>query len=320
MDNDLIVLSLVALTVLASGCTDNGGEEGQESPESIEIHSLEVEHDEVFEGNPVSARLELANSGNIPGSIDVGEDGSNVFKDYCPDVFQVSEDGFQVSPQTNNVGGTKYKLPPGAGLTLQWNLRQKGDVPLYGKRCSMEFEVPFNYSVSAYRQIQVKKDRTVEGSDLNWESSSGPLLMAIEPIGGSGEEGQGTFIQDTENADENKYIDSSMDIQIQLRNTGQEGFNKGVIDINQESFEVSFELNGHEFTETMDSPDNCEFDEDRPIRMFEGQSRVITCRVDLIKVDELQNQLSAVGNIETKLNYTYLKDAGTRKVEVKYSG
>jgi len=367
VDKNLIILSLTALVVLSSACT-NPSDEGPESDKSVEIHSLDVSPDEVYDEGYVTARLELENAGELPAKIDVGKNGENILNDHCPDVLGLEKEGsFQKAPEEYFNEGSKNtaELQPGEGLTLQWRLKQKGEVPLYGKKCDLNFQVPFEYKVSAYRQLQFKSSENVEGSDLTWESSSGPMVFDIETISGTGDEGRHTFIEGPE---------KELTALLQLYNQGREEINKGVVEVDEDSLEISFDLPGYQFTEKFEGEEMsacsgvnsglcivgprgasggsagsvaetgaegesgtgyvhyywtregaggstiCNMDNDNALRMSEGKSRLIKCNMvnlfDKVDVGESPSQL---GTIEAEINYTYIKQAGSRRVEVKYS-
>lgn len=308
MEKRDLALSLLVLVVFVSGCVD-GGDTGteQESTGSITIHSLDVHPQEIYEGDSVQVSLDLANTGNLPAEINAGDDGKNILKDHCRDIFSIPNDGFQSKPDSLANSGSDM-LHPSEEAALSWTLQQDGDVPeLYDQKCNLKFQIPFSYSVSAYKQIQIKSDRSIEGTqDLQSESSSGPLLFAIETVGGTGSEGRDTFI-----ADDGGDGDETVRILLQLQNTEQTDYNKGVVDINESSWDVS--INGPGSTDP-----NCEFDpsEDK-LMMYEGQSRVISCEVP---VQDIGESPSVLWEIRASIEYRYLKDAGSRTVTVKYDG
>lgn len=253
------------------------------------------------------------------------------------------------------------------------------------------FQVPFNYSVNSFRQIQVKRSRNVEGSQLQSKSTSGPLLFAIETIGGTGEEGKSTYIAGE---------DQNMRVLLQLQNRGQEGYDKGVVDIRERSLTIESDGPGdldftEKFTYRQDrdceqvggggsgdldggtgasqlSPSasrgsvfdrvtglatstlkrvqgvagggsasgsynyvvcsdegvyvweaddgqepECEVDNNGALEIYEGQSRVIVCDLD---VPESILNPSELVEISASVNYTYKKQIGSRTVQVKTRG
>ena len=347
MNRHFTALSLVILTILASGCIGGGNNnEGPETEKSIEIHRVDVQPTQLYEGTPLDAEIEVANVGNLDATIDVGENGGNVLTDRCTDIFSLEEPAkdFNVAPESQRIDGNVYRVEPDEGLTIQWQLSQIGEVPLYGKRCDMKFQVPFNYSVSAYKQVQIKSDDNIEGSSLNWESSSGPLTLAIQTLGGTGDEGQDTYVEGD---------DSTMTMLVQFQNDNKEDFDKGVTDIQERSLWIGMVKSDGSvvFNETFETgPDiecppagststtcyrtgetvnrwvsssgstdtYCNLNSDQPIRMFEGESRVMVCEFNL---DEANfNDPAEVIEIRSSAKYTYIKDAGTRRVEVQTRG
>lgn len=338
MEKRDLALSLLVLIVTVSGCVDgNTSNTEKDDKGSITVHRLDVSPREIYQGSSVRVSLKLVNTGEQSAVLNVTKPssksirGERVLKDYCPDIFSLTASNFNTQPQELETQGSTT-LYPDQEAELQWELTQDGSVPLYGYSCDLKFEIPFSYKVSSYRQVQVKADREVEGSTLKSESSSGPLLLAIETIGGTGSEGRSTFIAGE---------DESMRILLQLQNTENPDYNKGVVDIKEDTLKI--EADGPiSFTQTFSSqcPDSgmyahkcltitgggsggddgpCDIDKKNPIRMFEGQSRVITCDVPIPDESELKGP-SMVSEISASVEYDYLKDGGTRSVEVKYDG
>lgn len=349
MDRNFTALSLLILVVLVSGCTGGNSESGQETDKSVEIHSLSVNPTQVYSGTPINAELEIENIGKIDAQMDTGENGKKVLTDSCPDVFSIEE--FSAVPQEYNLRDNIYKIDSDQGLTLRWRLNQEGDVPLYGRRCNLKFQIPFNYSVSGYRQIQVKSSRDVSGSSLNWESSSGPLTLAIESITGTGQEGEDTFIEGE---------DDKISALIQLQNEEKTEFNKGVTDIQEESMWIALTRSSGEvlFNETFkkqqteeceyntdfnievcsrtgdvkyvwqsvdggtntDGETHCEINSGQPLRITEGKSRVIKCSYDYQAEGTDFQDPSEILEFRSSVDYTYIKDAGSQEVEVETRG
>ncbi len=317
MENQKLVLSLLFLVVIASGCSDGGGgETTSEGKGAINVHRLNVQPTQIYQGKTVGVSMDIVNGGNLPAKFDPGDKGERVMKDYCPDIFENSLGGYHESTPATDMGGY-YLIEPKQQIKLRWQLNQKGNVPLYDLKCDLKFEVPFNYTVRAYKQIQIKKERGVEASQLNSESSAGPLFLAIETIGSTAKEGQSTFIA------EESGEDKEFQILIQLQNQEAEDYGKGVVDIDEGSLFVQLEgpVSSMDFREEYGSfGSHCGLDNDAKLRIFEGKSRVITCTVDLPKKTSLSSSPSVVSEISAGVNYTYIKDAGSRTVTVKYSG
>jgi len=78
---------------------------------------------------------------------------------------------------------------------MNWNLDQEGvSVPLNGYSCPVKFQVPFNYTVQAYQQLQIKQEDIETEVDLSSQTSKGPLSIAIETIGSSSRTGAPVFL------------------------------------------------------------------------------------------------------------------------------
>ncbi|MFT4892268.1 MAG: hypothetical protein ACI8Z7_000035 [Candidatus Nanohaloarchaea archaeon] len=330
MERDTTVLTLLILTVVASGCVHSGGGDATitEGPESVTIQEVSVDPSQIYEGQNVRASLTAYNSGNLPAEVLVGENGSQMLTDYCPDIFDNNMDRFSASTstvvETREGEGASYALDPGEKIDVGWVLQQEGNVPLNGFRCPMSFSVPFNYSVEAYRQVQIKQNREVEGSpQLNSESSSGPLVMAIETLPGATGR-QGTYI--TPGGDTG---DENIQLLIQMINEEpQEEYRKGLVDVAEESFYIRAseplsldeEVVNGEWQVQGDygegSEPRCEMP-NADFRMYQGRSFTIQCN---IPVTEDFDQPSVLSEITAGVNYTYIKDAGERTVEVQTRG
>jgi hypothetical protein len=324
MERDTTVLTLLFLAVVASGCLHASGEETTvtEGPESVTIQSLEVNPTEIYEGQNVRASLTAYNSGNLPAEVLVGENGTRMLTDYCPDIFHNNHNRFSASTstttETRQDKGAKYSLEPGEKIDIRWLLEQEGNVPLIGKRCRLSFSVPFNYSVEAYRQVQIKQDRNTQGSpQLNSESSSGPLVMSLDTLAGATGR-PGTYIAAEDG-------DNRIQLLIQLVNEEpQEEYRKGLVEIQEDSFyiQASEPLNlderveNGEWTSEGYSGTRCEMP-DADFRMYQGRSVTIQCN---IPVPEDFDQPSVLSEITAGVDYTYIKNAGERTVQVDTRG
>jgi len=201
------------------------------------------------------------------------------------------------------------RLKPDRDLNMRWRLEHVGNTPLYGERCDLEFAMVFNYSVNALKQVQVKRNDEVEGSpELRTQSSQGPLYFAVETVGSS-------------TGDDSTFVagrDDEVTTHLQLQNIGQEGVAKGVVDLQEESLEISA-TEPLKFQEDIDSWSGdadtiCDIDENEDLRIFEGESRVLTCNIPAPEDIEEPSQIS---EIFASVNYTYRKDLGSRRVEVE---
>lgn len=332
-------LSLLFLTVLAAGCINGGISEGGEA---ISVHSLDVQPAQMYEGSDARVSLELSNQGNIPAEIDLGELGQNVMTDYCADSFENKEENYNIITTGDyNEQEETVELDPGRDLSIRWRLEHTGDVPLHGYECNLRFQVPFDYSVSAYSQVEIKQDRSVQGSEsLSASSSRGPLAFAIESIGSSADEGAPTFIGG----------EDQIEVLLQLQTQGDEGPRRGLADIDEGSLQISatepLELDeGFEQSEILSIPEEylialggepaqqdddivwsshhdnyndpkCDLSEMDDLRMHDGDSRVIRCPIEAPEVEEP----AITSDIEAEIDYTYIKNIGTRSIQVESRG
>jgi hypothetical protein len=324
MERDTTVLTLLIMTVVASGCLHSSGERDTvtEGPESVTVESLDINPAEIYEGQNVRVSLTAYNSGNLPAEVLVGENGTQILTDYCPDIFNNNHERFSASTstttETRQDEGSKYDLDSGEKIDVRWLLEQEGNVPLIGKRCGLSFSVPFNYSVEAYRQVQIKQDRNVEGSpQLNSESSSGPLVMVLETLPGATGQ-QGTYIAQEDG-------DKNIQLLIQMINEKpEEEYQKGLVDVNEDSFYIQASdpleldekvVDGKWAAEGYSNP-KCEMP-DADFRMYEGRSLTIQCNIE---VPDNFDEPSVLSEITAGVDYTYVKDVGERTVRVEPRG
>lgn len=310
----------MSLAVLASGCINTGGGSGTvtEGPESVVIEELSVNPQEIYSGQPVQASITAVNAGNIPAEVNVGENGGQILGDYCTDLFNL--DSYAAYSDRSSQTQDSYRLESGEMVNARWTLQQQGNVPIYGKRCNLEFSVPFNYSVEAYRQIQIKQNREVQGSpQLSSESTTGPLALAIDTLPGS--TGQTSTYVLSENGDD------TVNVVIELVNKDpNEEFNKGLVDVDKSSFYVEATeplqvdeeyRNGEWSTNGYPEEDaRCDMPE-TDIRMLEGRSVTISCEIPL---DSEIDSPSVISEISAGVNYKYIKNAGQVEVRVEPRG
>ncbi|MBC5792964.1 MAG: hypothetical protein H8Z69_02880 [Nanohaloarchaea archaeon] len=324
MQKEKAVLSLLFLSVVASGCMSSGNSTG-----SVTVKSLNVEPTQIFEGQSVRAQMEIENTGNIAGEVAIGEDGKEILRGHCPDIFSVDSSGFSVTSTRDSYDGESAKLEPGDQLRVRWKLNQKAErVPLYGLDCDLKFPVKFNYSVSGLRQVQIKKNKEVEGSNkLQTQSSPGPMNIVMGTLPSSTGK-TSTFIADT--SDDSR--DLSIAIQLRNPNPESEEYRKGVVDVNENSFRIeatepleldeSMSLDGEDMVWNANgySDPKCEVPQTRRgLRLDQGKSVTIRCNIPLPEKNELQSP-SAISEISAHVNYTYEKDAGTRNIKVESRG
>lgn len=301
MENRNLALSLLFLAIVVSGCADNS--QGKVSGKAISVEGPEVQPSEIFQGASVQASMAVENTGLIEGKVLVGDNGTQVMTNYCPDFFEIKKDGFRAYSSRNSNTSESYELKPGERVQMNWELNQLGqNVPLNGYECPIKFEVPFNYSVQAYHQIQVKQRDTEVESDLSSKTSQGPLTIAIETIGSSSESGAPIFLED-----------DAPEALFQIRNEDAEKSSfRGVIQVKDFHIETSgIELEGCSEYQNEDKSH-------KTIRINRNQmSDVIRC--DITDMD-LDGKPSKRAEIRASANYTYVKNVGSRNVEVKYRG
>jgi hypothetical protein len=311
MDQRLAALSVLFSVVVISGCVGGGGGQGTESQgnQAIAVNQISVEPQEIFQGSNVRIRMSLTNVGELPAKLLVARSDANrntggqILTSYCPDIFSVES----FSASSSNVSSTQrtYMLEPDYSVRLNWNLNQTGsEVPLNGYDCNLRFEVPFNYSVEAFRQIQVKDNPDVEGSEeIFAKSSQGPMKLELEAIGSSAPRGAPTFLKN-----------DSAEILVQLVNKEpEEGSFVGTVSLGAPSISAR----GMQFDGSCPDPESVP--ESGTISLFQGQSKVFRCSLDWGSHDfGLAPSLRA--EVFARANYTFVKTAGTKSVRVRYRG
>lgn len=313
MESRILALSLLFLAVIVSGC-GGGGTTQSTGGQAIAVTGPTVSPGEIFAGSSVRVSMGLKNVGELPATINIdnpetdGNNGGRVLVNYCSDIFSLES----FSGRSSSSGTTKadYKLRPDEQLQLSWELVQdKGNVPLNGYRCSLKFQAPFDYSVQAYRQIQVKKSDEVGASTkLSSKSSKGPLKIVIDTIGSTSDTGSPVFLEGDD-----------IEVLIQLVNKKpEEGAYSGLVELENPAISsngVSLDKSSCE----IDSGDKLYPDEGESptIKIYEGKSQIIRCDVSY---GGSLSRPSIRGEITVDANYTYIKNIGSRTVKVKYSG
>lgn len=292
MQEQKLALSLLFLAVAVSGCADGGG---KVSGEAISVTGPTVQPSEIREGASVQASMRVDNTGEIAGQILVGENGREVLTDYCPDFFSINS--FQASSSRDSGTSEDYNLKPGETVQMNWELDQEGvSVPLNGYDCPVKFQVPFNYTVQAYQQLQIKQQDTETEVDLSSQTSQGPLSIAIETIGSSSRTGAPVFLE----GDNSEAL-----IQI-VNEHPEDSVFRGVIRVRN----LDIEYSGVELG------DGCK-DIEEPIKIDRNQmSKIIRCDI----TTNLGESSSSRAEISASADYTYVKNVGSRTIEVKYSG
>jgi len=303
MDLKSEALILFALVLVSSGCLDPGnGETESQGDQALEVVDLSVQPSEIYAGSSSTANLHIRNSGELPATLDINSEGGEyadrVLTNRCRDIFSISD--FQVSGPGGVTGQSEYGLEERHEVRFTWVLENINTdrVPLNGYSCNLKFQVPFDYTVTAYRQLQFKESREIEGTpDLESQSSAGPMTFRIETIGSTAESSS-TFLEGDQ-----------AEISIYMVNQGEEGTDyTGFIEADFPEIEAS----GFELTE-----DDCGEDSDT-ITMYDGESERIRCTVDSSVFDGLEG--SKRGEIEASTDYTYVRNIGDETVEVQYRG
>lgn len=345
MDQRSVTLSLFVLTVIVSGCTGGGGGQGTQDQgnQAVVVEQLEVTPTEIFEGGTVRVRMAVRNAGSLPAQVSVGTDdnggldGSDVLTNHCPDIFDITD----FSASSSNVSGTEptYTLAPDYRIRMNWELTQNtGNVPLNGYDCSLRFQVPFDYSVEAFRQIQVKDNSEVQGTEeLFAKSSRGPMKIELQTIGSSAPRGAPTFLEG-DNAEvlvqlENKKPDdSSYTGTVELQPPIMEARNLEFAEVNVSDSKVdvaeriarrssSFDVSDVSSGATIElCPNPADVPADGDVRIYEDKSKVYRCTLDWDLEQGGVEVPSIRGEVFARANYTYVKSVGSRSVRVKYRG
>lgn len=292
MQEQKLALSLLFLAVIVSGCADSGG---KVSGEAISVTGPTIQPSEIREGASVQASMRVENTGEIAGQVLVGENGREVLTDYCPDFFNIAR--FEASSSRDSSTSKNYNLKPGEIVQMNWELDQEGvNVPLNGYNCPVKFQVPFNYTVQAYQQLQIKQQDTETQVDLSSQTSQGPLSIAIETIGSSSRTGAPVFLKG-----------DNPEALIQIVNEHPEdSVFRGIMRVRN----LNIESSGVELGE------GCKNVEE-PIKIDRNQmSKIIRCDINV----DLGDSPSKRAEISASADYTYVKNIGSRNVEVKYSG
>lgn len=301
MEQRRAALSLLAIIVLASGCAHTDSDVSTDSG-AVEVTKLDVTPGEIRSGSTVRIEMGVTNAGVLPADliVDRGGDlnGDAILTDYCSDLFDVKEfDSYSSSEQSTQ---KSYDLEREEEVRLSWELQQSGDIGINGARCPMKFKVPFNYTVEAYRQLQILRNDDVGSAQLSYQSSEGPLKLLIETIGSSSEKEAPFFIEG-----------DSVEVLIQLVNQEkpEEAKYSGAVEV--EAPDVTTPNSGDEFR-----LGSCDYGgENDTLTLYEGESQVIRCPANYSL-----NDPSLTGEVRAKTNYTFIKNVGTREVQVKYDG
>ncbi|MFB6200282.1 MAG: hypothetical protein ABEJ83_05335 [Candidatus Nanohaloarchaea archaeon] len=351
----LSLLLLTAVIVTASGCGENGGPSFG-TKKAISIQDFSVTPKEIYAGSSVTATLAARNTGLLNATVLVSnqsapvnrQKGSQVLTSYCPDIFTLNPSDFSVQSSTAPEKKSSYKLRPGERIRMSWILKQndKSRVPIFGYKCNLRFELPFKYSVYAYRQLQIKNSTEVSGSpDLGYKSSEGPMKIGIETIGETTQK-QATYLKS-----------DTKELLVQLKNKQpKESSFRGIVKLENPLISVSDNLRikeqscnfnvkepgDHDIPEISELPtaeqrmlgmygqaaeymQAAEQDNkyakivtpEKPIRLYQGQSKILRCRFE---ADKKLDKPSIRGEISVVTDYTYVRDLGSKRIEVKSRG
>ena len=286
------------LTVIVSGCIGPSGQQTeQESGQALTVSgpSIQPSSGTIREDSSVRVSMGVMNTGEMNGTLVAGRNGDQIMTNYCTDVFEITDYEAQ-SSQTMDAQES-YSLNPDWEAQFNWELQQTGDVPIMGQTCELRFEAPFNYSVDAYRQLQIKRSAEAGGEpQLTSQSSKGPLAINIELIGSSSEQGAPVFIEE-----------DSIEVLVRFsKKQSEDSPYQGLIDISNPELEAK----GIDIDR-----DSCEIPEQ--IIMYEGDSQVIRCDLDY---GGSIGSPSITPQISVNADYKYTKDVPSRTVEVEYSG
>lgn len=334
MDRKYLLFTVLAATLISSGCLGGGGggSDGLDigpGGKTITVTEFEVQPNSIRAGSTTQIRLGIVNTGGMSSNVTIARDqgdtdnkGRKILNNHCPDIFTVSD--FDAYSSRNSEKSSVYNLEPGDELQLSWNLKNDNEnIPLNGYTCPLNLQVPFDYGVTAYQQLEVKENSDVQGATvLESKTSEGPLNIHLEMIGSTTDKGAPKFLKG-----DNK------EVLVQLENTAPEDSSyQGLVELTAPRLQSSenYLLNSSSCNmETNKEGLVRNLDINRMVRLYEGQSRVIRCGVVLSEssgsnsaLDEESSlpQPSIRGQIEAKANYTYIKDLGERSIEVKYRG
>ncbi|MFB6192803.1 MAG: hypothetical protein ABEK00_00975 [Candidatus Nanohaloarchaea archaeon] len=296
MNSRKIGISILFLVVIASGCMDNTSTDSQ-SGKAIQVKGPEVSPSSgrIFEGSTVRVSMGVKNTGEMNGTLTVGDRGSQILTNYCPDMFKIIR--YDAQSSKTSAEHKTYFLKPGWEASFEWELKHIGDVGILKDKCTLNFQAPFNYSVEAYKQLQIKKNAEAGGDpSLSSKSSKGPLAIQIETIGSSSDQGAPVFIEG-----------DSIELFVRFsKKTRKESPYRGLLDISN----IDLSATGISINRS-----SCKIPDQ--IIMSEGDSQIIRCDLEYggsIDVPSITPQVTV------KADYQFVKDAGSRTVVVRSGG
>lgn len=288
---------VIAATVIISGCTNGGSGEESHEGDAISVERFELVPQTIYSGSNVTATLNVRNVGNTEANIAVGDQGKNVLTSYTPDLLLISNFTAE-STQTTDTK-EEYTLRPDGTLSMNWDLHQfdESRIRFYADQTiDMSFRIPFQYTVQAYHQFQVKDNSDVESLEgLGAASSNGPMDVTISLIGSSSEGGSPVFMEGD-------------DIQVRVEFANQdteEGDGVGLLNIEAPSIEVpgdDVEVNN------CNTPSN--------IQVRGSSSTTITCSIDIN--EEVTSSIRE--EVRVTADYNFTKTVSKDHITVQYRG
>jgi hypothetical protein len=289
------LILLIILIGLSSGCMNGGG------GAAITVERLSVDPGDIREGQTSTVVLEVMNSGLEQGTVKTGENGSQIMTNYCPDYFKIIDFNARSTAPGDEMDNTTFSISKGDRLEMDWRLKHKEDAGVIytGYDCGLSFEIPFNYSVSAFKQIQVVEEYGTETkARLEQANSPGPMAFDMKMIGSAADQkntfkkGENVSIlltaynaRESEKTKDNKFI--------------------GLIKLG----DVSIEASG-----VLEIEDKSCVDEGAAA-LYAGDEEIYRCNID---VDESSYQPpGARGEIKTSVNYTFVKQLREKTLTVE---
>jgi hypothetical protein len=334
MDQKHLLLTLLVATLISSGCIGGGGNEGGgldigPGGKTITVTDFEVQPTEIRAGSTTQITLGVVNTGGMSSNVTIASDessenqGQGILINNCPDIFSISS--FDAYSSRNPDVAEDYYLEPGDELEVSWSLSNSNeDIPLNGYTCPIRMQIPFDYGVTAYQQLEVKENSEIQGATtLESRTSQGPLNIHLETIGSTTDQGAPKFVKG-----DNK------EVLVQLENTAPEDSSyQGLVDLDSPRIEASenYLINSSSCNMDTTADDDLvrSLKVDRTLRLYQGDSRVIRCGVVLseesgsnsaLSSNQEMPQPSIRGQITADVKYTYIKDLGEKEIEVKYRG
>lgn len=325
MEHEYLIVTVLLTTLISSGCM-GGGEGGSDTGldigpggKTITVTDYEVQPQSILAGQGTQVDIGVVNTGGMTAKVQVGKEGTNpddvegreILVNSCPDIFSITRFSSESSRLADT--NTSYTLEPGDELKLSWSMSSVEDnIPLNGYRCPVGFQIPFDYGVNAYQQIQVKQNDEIQGStNIRSKTSTGPLNMNLEMIGSTAEKEAPTFIEG-----------DNMEVLLQLENTAPEDSSyQGLVELGSPTISSSEEFSINATSCNFDTMEGDgvrnSVEIDKKMRLYQGQSRIVRCGITL--EESLENP-STKGQITSEADYSYIKDLGETEIEVEYRG